>query len=96
MVPLVVGLGMTIPLIGVGVWLYLRLRESTVSPPVRIAVVWAVFLFLLPTGPAVYAMWYWFDRESTRDAVHCVNVWLISLACVGAELRRLSKNSKEK
>ena len=56
MLPILITLLVTAPIVALGTWLYLRRR--TLSPRTRIALMSALFLSFLISGPVTYWLWY--------------------------------------
>src|SRR5689334_9759936 len=96
MLPILITLLVTTPILALGTWLYLRRR--TLSPCIRIVLMLILFLFVLISGPVV--MWMWGHEGVTRDIestgsggarflVKLPILWLLGVSGIGVQLFRL-------
>src|SRR5512140_1935290 len=99
MMPILITLLLTTPVLALGTWLYLRRR--TFSPAVRLALLTAIFLFVLVSGPAIFWMWarcgVSTDIASTERGGRKLHgqiplLWLLAVLGIGAQLFRLVRN----
>jgi len=92
----------TVPLVALGTWLYLRRRD--LSPRLRIVLLLALFLVVLVSGPAL--IWMWArggvnkDLASTGRAGGLILqqipiAWLIAVGLIGTQLFRLWRRRGE-
>ena len=96
--PILITVLITAPILALGTWLYLRRR--TLSSRTRIALLSALFLFVLISGPVI--MWMWIRGGFTKDLAHTGSgggrflgqfpiLWLMGVIGFGAQLVRLCR-----
>jgi len=102
MLPILITLIVTAPILALGTWLYLRRRM--LSPGTRIALMMILFLFVLVSGPAIF--WIWFRGGVTKDLASTGRggvrllgqiplAWLVAVLGIGAQLFRLCRKKGE-
>jgi hypothetical protein len=102
MLPFLVSLLVTLPILVLGIWLYLRRRS--LSPRIRIILMSIVFLFVVISGPVIF----WMLRHDGASAEILSTgrggrqvlgqfpiLWLIGVFTVGADLFRLWRKKGE-
>jgi cytochrome b subunit of formate dehydrogenase len=86
----------TLPILALGTWLYLRRR--TLSPRVRILLMAVLFLFVLVSGPALFVLWNYqgttgdvlVTGQGGRNLLGFLPIlWLIAVFGIGGQLIRL-------
>lgn len=102
MLPILITLLVTAPILALGTRLYLRRR--TLSPRIRILLSAVLFLFVLVSGPAI--IWMWSDGGVTKDIASTGSgggkllgqlplLWLIGVLGIGVQLFRLCRRKGE-
>ena len=102
MLPILITLVVTTPIIALGTWLYLRRRSF--SPRVRITLMLLLFLFVLLSGPAIF--WIWCRGGVTTDIASTGSgggklllqirlAWLVAVFGIGGQLFRLCRKKGE-
>jgi glucan phosphoethanolaminetransferase (alkaline phosphatase superfamily) len=102
MLPILITVLVTVPILALGTWLYLRRR--TLSPRVRILLMAVLFLFVLISGPVI--MWMWARGGTTRDIASTGSggvrflgqlplLWLLGVLGTGAQVFRLCRKKGE-
>ena len=86
MLPILITILVTAPILAIGTWLYLRRRK--LSPRVRIALMSLLFLFVLIAGPAIFVM----GRGGRLALGQVPLLWLLGVLGVGVQLFRLCRN----
>ena len=100
--PIVITVLVAIPILAAGTWLYLRRR--TLSPRMRITLLFILLVFVLISGPAIF--WIWLRGGVTRDVastgsggakllVQVPIAWLLCVFGIGVQLVRLYRNKGE-
>jgi hypothetical protein len=96
MMPILITLLVTAPILALGTWLYLQRR--TFSPALRLTLLAILFLFVLISGPAIFWMWtHWgggkeiasTGRGGRRLLGQIWLGWLLAVFGVGSQLFRL-------
>src|SRR5690349_21541329 len=99
MLPILITILVTAPILAIGTWLYLRRR--TLRPGTRIALMTVLFLFVLISGPAI--MWMWSHGGTNREIASAGSggakflgqlplLWLLEVLGIGAALVRLCRD----
>ena len=102
LLPIIITLFVTAPILALCTWLYLRRR--TFTPRIRINLMLGLFLFVLFSGPVIY--WF-FQREGVSREIASAGrrggqflgqfliVWLMGVFGIGAQLFRLWRKKGE-
>ena len=102
MLPILITVLVTAPILALGTWLYLRRR--TFLPRTRIMLMVVLFLFVLISGPAIFLMW---RHEGTTGDILSTGrggrqvlgqiplLWLLGVLGIGAQLFRLCRKKGE-
>ncbi len=102
MLPILITLLVTAPILALGTWLYLR--RCTLSPRTRIMLMVVLFLFVLVSGPAIFLIW---RHEGTTGEILSTGrgglqfldqialLWLVGVLGIGAQLFRLCRKRGE-
>jgi glucan phosphoethanolaminetransferase (alkaline phosphatase superfamily) len=102
MLPILITILVTAPILALGTWLYLR--RCTLRPSVRIALLSILFLFVLISGPAI--IWLWSRGGTARDIASTGSggaeffgqlpiLWLLGVGGIGVQLFRLCRKKGE-
>jgi hypothetical protein len=75
-----IALLLTVPILALGTWLYLRRR--TQSPRVRMALMLVLFLFILVSGPLIF----FFARGGRQALGPLPLLWITAAAGAGVQL----------
>lgn len=98
MLPILITILVTAPILVLGTWLYLRQRK--LSPRMRILLMAVLFLFVLASGPAM--LWTWREDGVAREflslgraGLRPVGIvflsWLFAVCGLGVQLFRLCR-----
>jgi peptidoglycan/LPS O-acetylase OafA/YrhL len=94
MTPLFISLSVTVPLIALVTWLYLRFRRYTLPPQMRYGFAWAMLAFVAAMGPTCFAFMYFDQEPRPRRFITLAVVWILGLGGLVADLRRLRKERR--
>lgn len=102
MLPILITLLVTAPILALGTWLYLRRR--TFSPRTRILLMVVLFLFVLVSGPVIILIW---RHDGTTGEILSTGLggrqllgqipllWLLGVLGIGAQVFRLCRKRGE-
>jgi hypothetical protein len=102
MMPIIITMLVTAPILALGTWLYLRRRA--LSPAVRITLLVVLFLFVLISGPAMFWMCtHWGVHRDVASMgsgggkllVQIPIAWVLAVFGTGIQLFRLCRNKGE-
>lgn len=102
MLPILITLVVTAPILALGTWLYLRRRE--LSPRIRIVFMLIFFLFFLLSGPVVFVVWHYdgiseeilsSGRSGRKFSGQFFILWLMGTLTTGTQLFRLCRKKGE-
>jgi hypothetical protein len=102
MLPILITILVTAPILALGTWLYLRRRKF--SPRTRIDLMTVLLLFALISGPAIFLMWT--HAGTSREVLSTGRggrqllgrfpiLWLIGVCGIGVRLFRLCRRKGE-
>jgi|GEM_PF-5573141 len=104
MLPILVTLLITTPILVLGVWLYLHRHRF--APSVRSVLAIAVYLFIFLGGPVIYVLWkrkgvaaelaVGGDASGVKMLHNLVVLWLAGVIGIGAELLRKLRRREKK